>query len=246
MEVFDRREVLARVELADLCDELLGPRPGGRSTTWPCPDPQHGSQTGKSPPLSVFCTRHGEHPWHRDRSGHGHPGPGFPRRHRGIGPASRCRVGVDRVERRTVPLRRTVPERARSAEPGEASPELERYVAECEALLWAPAGQRVRRWLAAGGLKDQVLRANRVGADPGPAQMPRANGLPRRGPGVVFPVLEDGRAVYLQTRYLRPGKTRYDNPAARLVGLPPGRPSCRPPPNGQIRPCWCARGCPMG
>jgi DNA primase len=228
MEVFDRREVLARVELADLCDELLGPRPGGRSATWPCPDSRHGPQTGKSPPVSVFRTRYGEQRWRCHACGAGGTAIDLVMVTQGLGfrdaigvLARRVGVGGDRVERRSPPLRPVVPERPRPQEPGEASPELERYVAACEALLWAPAGQRMRRWLAARGLKDQVLRANRVGADPGPAQMPRAKGLPRRGPGVVFPVMEHGRAVYLQTRYLRPGKTRFDNPAARLVGLSP-------------------------
>ncbi len=51
----------------------------------------------------------------------------------------------------------------------------------------------MQRWLAERGLGEEVLRANRVGADPGPAALDRPRGLPRGGPAVVLPVLGAGR-----------------------------------------------------
>lgn len=96
----------------------------------------------------------------------------------------------------------------------------------------------MRRWLARRGLGEDVLRANRVGADPGPAVVDRAAGLPRRGAGVVLPVLgPDDRAVYLQTRYLRADGHRYDNPSSALVGPSPRMSEMRlpaPAANGDV------------
>lgn len=44
----DRDEVLARIDLEALADELLGPHKGkGRSKSWPCPAVGHGAQTGR-------------------------------------------------------------------------------------------------------------------------------------------------------------------------------------------------------
>jgi hypothetical protein len=52
--------------------------------------------------------------------------------------------------------------------------------------------------------------------------LPRTRGLPRGGPAIVLPVLDDkDRAVYLQVRYLQPRGRRYENPAASLVGVSP-------------------------
>ncbi|MGH9014410.1 MAG: toprim domain-containing protein, partial [Acidimicrobiia bacterium] len=72
---------------------------------------------------------------------------------------------------------------------------------------------------------------NRVGADPGPATLRRARGLPRRGPAVVFPVLTDTRSpAYLQARYLDPGRAgrKYDNPSDTLARNPRAVLVCTP------------------
>ena len=64
---------------------------------------------------------------------------------------------------------------------------------------------------------------NRVGADPGTSKLRRAGGLPKAGPGAVFPALDvDGAVTYFQTRYLDPGRDRskYGNPASRLGDNP--------------------------
>jgi hypothetical protein len=101
-------------------------------------------------------------------------------------------------------------------------PALAGYVAACETWLWSPAGAPMQRWLAGRRLDEDVLRANRVGADPGPRALPREPGLPRAGPAVLFPLLDpDGRVFYLQARYLRPNGRKYDNPSADLVPVSP-------------------------
>jgi hypothetical protein len=100
---------------------------------------------------------------------------------------------------------------------------LEAYVGACEAWLWGPGGRVFRSFLANRGLGEDILRANRIGADPGPRAVPRADGLPRGGPAVVLPLLEPGsqRPIYLQARYLQPRHRKYDNPATRLVPTSP-------------------------
>jgi len=105
----------------------------------------------------------------------------------------------------------------------EVSPALEAYVGACEAWLWGPGGRVFRSFLAHRGLGEDILRANRVGADPGPSAVPRADGLPRGGPAIVLPLLDPDshRPVYLQARYLQPRHRKYDNPASRLVPTSP-------------------------
>jgi hypothetical protein len=93
---------------------------------------------------------------------------------------------------------------------------LTEYVEACERILWQPAGAAIRHWLVEERCLDpDVLRLNRVGADPGPRTLRRAKGLPRQGLAAVFPALDDRRdPVYLQARYLQPPPNRgkYDNP----------------------------------
>src|SRR5260370_1429281 len=64
MAQLDRDRILEAVDLPALADELLGPRRGReRSAMWPCPSPQH-AQSGRTPPVSIFCTGRGEQRWH--------------------------------------------------------------------------------------------------------------------------------------------------------------------------------------
>ena len=99
-----------------------------------------------------------------------------------------------------------------------------RYVEACERILWSRTGRPVLDWLLARGLDPEVLRANRVGADPGPSLLWRpAAGFPARGVGAVFPALDrDGAVVYCQTRYVvaPSGRSKYDNPSARWAPNP--------------------------
>jgi hypothetical protein len=222
---YDRDELIRRVQLDELCDQLLGPRKGrGRSASWSCPSPEHGPQTGKTPPLSIFVSRAGEQRWRCHACGAGGTALDLAMLAGGIdfkeaiehlaaraglapGPAPLPRVS--RPERRPAPLAAPTP-----------NPTIEDYVTRCESTLASPAGAEVRHWLMRRGFSLPLLAANRVGADPGVHQMPRAKGLPRGGPGAVFPVLQDRQAVYAQLRYLRPGAYRYANPSAELAALP--------------------------
>jgi hypothetical protein len=100
--------------------------------------------------------------------------------------------------------------------------DLHAYVRECARRLWRPSGRAVRAWLTEERrLPAAVLAANLVGADPGPGLQARPVGVPRRS-GAVFPVIEDGQAVYAQLRRLHPspGQPRYLSVANRLAPNP--------------------------
>src|SRR5947208_1711745 len=224
---YDRDEILARTDLPSLCEETLGPPKGhGRSATWPCPGPRHGPQTGKSPPVSVFTSRYGEQRWRCHACGAGGTAIDLVMVTQGLGFRDAIEVLAQRTgvtaSMKPGELRGAEIERPKPLEPGEVRPELEQYVDACEAWLWSPRGMPMRRWLRARGFDEPIMRANRLGADPGSAQLERAKGLPRAGAAVVLPVLgPDDSPLYLQARYLRPNSRRYDNPAADLVGSSP-------------------------
>lgn len=225
---YDRDDVLARIDLQQLCDELLGPHKGrGHSASWPCPDPHHGAQTGKTPPVTVFRPRSGIDRWHCHGCGVGGTAIDLVMRTEGVA----FPEALDLLGRRTgaadAPPWAPRPARTRAeppspTPPSDPSPALETYVSACEDWLWGPNGRAMRRYLATRGLGQEVLRANRVGADPGPRALPREPGLPRGGPAVVFPLFDDlGRVAYLQARYLSPNGRKYDNPSASLVPASP-------------------------
>jgi DNA primase len=228
---FDRDLVLERTDLAALADELLGPHRGrGPSATWSCPDPGHGRQTGRTPPVSIFPSRNGIPRWHCHGCGVGGTAVDLVMVTQGCGVrdalallAARAGLGEPSAPRprRPGPAPRPAPPDLPPLRP--AGAELAAYVDACAQHLRSPAGAHVRAWLAARRLPDVVLRANRVGADPGPNRLARAAGLPRRGPAVVLPVFTAaGEVAYLQARYLDPGRAgrKYDNPAGRVAPNP--------------------------
>jgi hypothetical protein len=97
------------------------------------------------------------------------------------------------------------------------------YAQRCEKLLWSGTGRGVRDWLNDRGLGDDVLRVNRVGADPGRRFLPRAKGLPGGWPAAVFPALDRyGAIAYFQARFLQPpdGRDKYDNPSRQWASNP--------------------------
>lgn len=222
---FDRNEVLGRTELPELADQLMGPHMGrGTSATWPCPGPGHGTQTGRTPPVSIFRTSYGDERWRCHACGASGTaidlvmttqGMRFPEALEVLA----HRAGVPAVDRAIPRLRIARIQRPELAPVGRPSADIERFVAAAEAILWSDEGQPMRQWLAGRGLGEEVLRANRVGADPGPNRLDRAFGLPRRGAAIVLPVLgTDGTATYLQSRYLYPKGHKYDNPSATVAG----------------------------
>ena len=239
---FDRDAVLAVVDLAALADELLGPHAGSdRAPSWPCPNPDH-AQTGRTPPVTVFAGRGGEQRWHCHGCGNHGTALDLVMQVRGLG----VRGALEDLARRSgLPLHeltgsaaagRPRTSRAATVQPRAASvPQvvaaLEAYVAQCAAALWRPDAEAIRRWLThARGLPDDVLRANRIGADLGTRRQARPiladseqwvlgwptadsdnAGIPKvRRAAVVLPVLVDGRACYAQLRPLGwPGGPKY-------------------------------------
>ena len=220
---YDRDELLARTDLRALLDELCGPATAlGRTARWRCPEPDHDDA---HPSVTVTTDRRGIERWRCWSGGHG-------------GTAIDAIHAVYRVGHRDailelarrVGLQPDQPDVRRIAPtplPREVlplHPTAVRYVEACEQLLWKPIGRPVLDYLTNNrGLDPDVLRVNRVGADPGTSRLRRASGLPKGGPAAVFPALDsDGAIAYLQTRYIDPGehRSKYDNPASRLGDNP--------------------------
>jgi hypothetical protein len=227
---FDRDRILAAVDLPALADELLGPHRGpSRSAMWPCPSPQH-AQTGRTPPVSIFRTSGGEQRWHCHGCGIGGSAVDLVMAARGVPVRDALEELAARTGSRDWALTDT-PNKLRSQQP-RATPApaacgdlrgLGDYVQACAERLWQPAGGPVLRWLTrARGLPEEVLRANRIGADPGRHDQPRPDGMPAAGWAAVLPVFEEGRAVFAHLRSLHPppGRPRYLNAATRLAPNP--------------------------
>ena len=225
--MYDRDALLAAVDLRELADELLGPAgTNGRARMWPCPNPQH-AQTGRTPPVSVFTSRRGDQRWRCHGCGDGGTAIDLVLSCRGGTAREAMTFLAERSGQRDQPSdwhqpvrssrARTVPSHGcRDAEG------LDRYVAECANRLWQPDGLGVRRWLTDDrGLPPDVLAKNRVGADPGPRDQVRPDGMPRSA-GVVLPVIEGGHTVYAQIRIPHPRTDgpRYLNPTSDLATNP--------------------------
>jgi DNA primase len=224
MTRYDRDELLARIDLEQLADELLGPHRGrARSPSWPCPLPTH-AQTGRTPPVSIFRTRWGDQRWHCHGCGACGTAIDLVMQANGVdvrdamdwlADRSGLQLGTDRAPPR-------IARRPAAPEPQAPDPRIEDYVAACEALLWSPAGRPAARWLTeTRSLPEDVLRANRIGYDPGAHRLDRPDGVPR-APGVVLPVLDPtGRAIFTQTRRLGTSTgPRYLNCASRAAPNP--------------------------
>lgn len=215
-------DVLDRTDLRALLDEFAAPDREGRR--WHCP-------------LSDHDDHHASVTMHRDHRGHERwrcwSGD---RDHRGdaidlVQAVRRCdrATAIDELAARAgmspdrelppVPQRRPGPKPA-----AQADDRVIAYATVCARLLWSPLGAEVRDWLHGRGLDDDVLRANRVGADPGRARLRRGRGIPYgAGPGATFPALNPaGEIRYVQTRALepRPGYGKYDNPSATMAPNP--------------------------
>jgi DNA primase len=220
---YDREELLGRIDLRALLDELSGPAVAqGRTARWRCPAADHDDV---HPSVTVTTDRRGVERW-RCWSG-GHAGTAID----AIQVA--CRVGqreaIDELARRggmnsAQPRPRRIARALPPLEPVPLHPSVVRYVEACEQLLWKPVGRQVLDYLTnERGLDIDVLQANRVGADPGSSKLRRGGGLPKGGVAAVFPALaQDGDIVYVQSRYLHPGpdRSKYGNPAARLGDNP--------------------------
>jgi DNA primase len=213
----DRDELLARVDLIALADQLLGPHRGPpRSPVWPCPNPNH-AQTGRTPPVTVFVGDRGIQRWHCHGCGAGGTAIDLVAavRRSGIGDAIRHLGDTTHTSMRPPPR----PPRASPMEPAE----LRKYVEGCAARLWTPAGRGVLSWLTQHRrLPPSALKANGVGADLGPRHDPRPAGIPKVGPAAVFPIRSGIDAQYVQLRVVNPwpGGPRYLSPNSSVLPNP--------------------------
>lgn len=228
MPRLDRDAIVDAVDLWSLADELLGPARGGaRSRMWPCPSPGH-SQTGRTPPVSVFVARNGEQRWHCHGCGAGGTAVDLVMAVRAVGVREAleelaARVGQDeRVVAHSAPVARH-PASTRMAGGGGDLRGLADFVDECAERLWRPEGRAALQWLTGTRhLPADVLHINRIGVDPGRSRQSRPDGMPSAGPAIVLPVLEEGTAVFAQLRALRPlpGRPRYLNASSALAPNP--------------------------
>lgn len=221
-----RDELLARTDLTALATELCGPAHGrGRNARWHCPAPDHPDH---HPSMTIY-DGHRNPRWHCHACGAGGTAIDLYATATGdqIGRAIRAlaqRAGLHgEHSAETFTRRRPMPAATKIAPPT-PDPAIELYVAAAAELLRGPEGEAARRYLRNRGLADgDLLRINRIGYDPGPRELPRAAGLPRRGRGIVLPVLDDnGRAVFCTTRYFddTAAGRRYDNAASNLAVNP--------------------------
>jgi hypothetical protein len=225
--MYDREALLAAVDLADLADDLLGAHVGPlRSPKWHCPNPQH-AQTGRTPPLSIFHSHHGEQRWRCHGCGDGGTAIDLVVACKGgnvrdaldflAGRVGHHDCGDDWSPPAPPAVERSPVDRACRDPEG-----LRRYVDECAERLWKPEGRAIRRWLTnVRGIPTDVLDANRIGADLGARRQERPDGMPR-ALGAVLPTIAQGEVTYAQIRvpHPDPGRPRYLNPTSDLAPNP--------------------------
>jgi hypothetical protein len=219
-------DVLARTDLADLLDQLAEPAMfATRGRRWHCPLPEHDDHHAS---VTIHTDHRGHQRWRCWSGDSNHRGDAIDL----VSATQRLdRVNaLDWLAARNgmipdAPLP-PIARREPVVRPSVATPFdpcVVRYVEACEKILWRPAGRPVLEWLHGRGFDDDLLRANRVGCDPGREMMQRQRGLAYGGSiGAVFPALnEQGDVHYVQTRYRNPGTgPKYDNPASAVCRNP--------------------------
>ena len=219
---YDIDDLVARVDLRQLADELLGGHRGdGHAARWPSPTPGQ-PQTGRTPPMTIRTGADGRERFHCWATGAKGTAIDLIGLVYGLPTADAITWLAERVTARASPIvlrdpRPTVvPDRRRN------EVAIEAYVAMGEHWLWSPAGCGPLRYLTdQRGLDPDILRANRVGFDPGARLERRVHGLPG-GPGITLPTFDQhGDLVYVQNRSLRPDASRrYLNPKTEIAGAP--------------------------
>ncbi|EIV91318.1 toprim domain-containing protein [Frankia sp. QA3] len=229
MPTIDRDAVLDATDLAALATEICGePHGRGRGARWHCPNADHPDE---HPSMGIFQGVHGRWRWKCHACGEGGTavdllmtGAGMSVRDALLHLADRAGIPAAQHLAGVRPRRTAQPAPKPAAErPASINPAIGELVTAAADLLWQPVGSGALRYLHSRGFTDRLLAANRIGFDPGPRQLPRPDGLPHQGPGIVFPVLhtEERRPVYYQLRYLNPAhRRRYDQPAQDLAPNP--------------------------
>jgi hypothetical protein len=216
-------DVLARTDLTALLNDLADRATyNTRVRRWRCPVPDHDDQRAS---VSIYTDNRGHERWRCWSGNDDHRGDAVDlvRFARGVSKAD----AIDWLATRAGMIPEVLPApvvRTAASAPVERKvvpldPVVVRYVEACERILWGPTGRPVREWLHGRGFDDDLLRANRVGCDPGRSMMRRQNGLAYgRSLAAVFPALNEISEVhYAQTRYLDPaGGPKYENPSANL------------------------------
>jgi len=217
-------DILERINLDDLLDQLAEPATSSRPRRWHCPVPGHDDHHAS---VSTHTDARGHQRWRCWSGDDTHRGDAIDLVTITQGLNARDaiawlaeHVGLHRDDnaapRRPRPTRPSPPPPAVMP----LAPTVVDYVHDCAQRLWTPAGHDILDWLTnTRGFAHEVLRANHVGADPGRARLPRAPGLPvGRGSAATFPALDpNGQIRYVQARYLHPDTGhKYDNPASRL------------------------------
>ncbi|HYZ97924.1 MAG TPA: toprim domain-containing protein [Acidimicrobiales bacterium] len=222
MLLHDREAILARVDLELLADELLGARRGG-GRLWSCPNPDH-AQTGRTPPLSVFRTRHGTQRWRCH--GCGDAGTAIDLviaagRAGGVGEALAWLAAWSHTPPGPLPPARPPGQRTRPRSDPLGPVALEAYALGCRAYLGSGEARWVRAWLTGRrAIPPEIVAAAGLGADPGPRRLPRPDGVPKVFPAVVFPVREADRVIFTLSRHLRPVVSRWWNAADHIAPNP--------------------------
>ena len=219
-------DVLARTDLADLLDQLAEPAMfATRGRRWHCPFPDHDDHHAS---VTIHTDHRALQRWRCWSGDNNHRGDAID--------LVSVTQGLDRVnaldwlaarngmipDMPSPPVVRREPV-VRPTVETPLDPCVIRYVEACEKILWRPTGRPVLDWLHGRCFDDELLRANRVGCDPGRDMMQRQRGLAYGGSiAAVFPALnEQGDVHYVQTRYVNPGTgPKYDNPAAGLATNP--------------------------
>lgn len=229
MPMADRDTVLTHTDLRELATELCGPPRGrGRSAAWHCPDPAH---PDNNPSMGIFRARAGHDRWKCQSCGQGGTAIDLLTLVTGTTVGGAFRELAERLGLHgDSPTDRPQRPRPRSGDRLSApvadapDPAIELLVRRTAELLWQPIALGARTVLHRRGFSEPMLRANRVGFDPGPRHLPRPRGLPYRGPGIVFPALDpsDRHTVYYQLRYLNPARTgrKYDQPSVSRAPNP--------------------------
>lgn len=210
----NRTEVLRRTDLAAVLDALTFRAQGGLRPRWRCPDPDH---EDRHPSVSMRVVN-GIGRWRCWACGRGGTAIDalVAARRLTVGEAIRHLAETAHIE----PIHHPDDQ---PAEPVPLHPAVVSYADACARVLSTRAGAPVLSWLTGvRGISVDVIRANLVGADPGPDLLRRRRGLPRVGRAAVFPSFDlDGDISYVQVRYLdADAPTKYGNPVARLGSNP--------------------------
>ncbi|MDQ6614908.1 MAG: toprim domain-containing protein [Actinomycetota bacterium] len=236
---YQRDEVLARTDLAALATDVLGPPTGfGRTAKWHCPDPDH---PDTHPSMNIYDGVRSQR-WKCHACGEG--GTAIDlwmlSQRTTVGEAIAAlgeRAGLalpagdgpgPRLKHLLTAAPPTPPPVATGPPPGTVDLDsfdvrVESYVTAAADLLWGHRGGGALAWLHQRGFSDAVLRANRVGYDPGPKDLRRPKGMPRRGTGIVFPILGSrDHAIWAQTRYFDPtgAGRKYDSVVTEIAPNP--------------------------